>query len=306
MDRRKFIGAGSAALAALAFPKALHAQACPIPTTPDRYRDGPYYLPNAPRRSKLALDSEPGTRLYMNGMVQNCSGPVVGAMLEVWQATNAGCYIHPNQPTCEDHGNPQASRLWATLISDAQGAFAFETIKPGVYLNGSRYRPSHIHFRIRSPQGATDPVDVLTQLYFQGDPYIPGDYGADEPGALARTIKLDMSDGLFGGNFNVNLPGGTSALGGRIDPLADPNLEAFDAFVQRTGDRFMVFLPPLPSGRPVESRIYDATGTLVRRSLHTSSPVEFDASLWARGAYQVECKWWTDKGMRTETVQLRK
>jgi hypothetical protein len=37
MDRRNFLGAGGAALAALALPKALKAAACPSPTTADRY-----------------------------------------------------------------------------------------------------------------------------------------------------------------------------------------------------------------------------------------------------------------------------
>lgn len=306
MDRRKFIGAGSAALAALALPKALRAQACPPSTTADRYGYGPYYIQNAPKRAKLALANEPGTRLLIDGVVRNCSGPLAGVTLEVWHATNAGCYIHPNMPNCEDHGQPAVARLWATLVSDAKGTFGFETIKPGVYLNGSRYRPSHIHFRIRSPQGSATPVDVVTQLYFQGDQYIPGDFGADEPGAKDRTIKLDPKNGVLSGNFPVVLPGGTTALGGRVDPLGDPNLAAFDAFVQRAGDRFRVFLPPLPAGRPVESRLYDAAGNLVRRGLHMSAPVEFDAALWPRGAYQAELAWWTDKGKRSETVTLRK
>lgn len=306
MDRRKFIGTGSAALAALALPKVLRAQACPTPTTADRYGYGPYYIQGAPNRAKLALANEPGMRLVIDGVVRDCSGPVKGAMLEVWHATDKGCYIHPSQPTCDDHGQPQVARLWATLISDAKGAFGFETIKPGVYLNGSVYRPSHIHFRIRSPQGAAAPVDVVTQLYFQGDKYIPGDYGADEPGAKPRTIKLELGEGVTFGKFPVYLPGGTTGLGRRVDPLSDPNLAAFDAFVQRSGDRFRVFLPPLPSGQAVEARLYDASGILMRRSLHTSAPIEFDGALWPRGSYQAEFRWWTGKGERTESVGLRK
>lgn len=305
MDRRNFLGAGGAALAALAMPKALKAAACPSPTTADRYGYGPYYLEGAPQRAFLAGANEPGKKLSIQGAVTDCAGPVAGVSLEVWQATDKGCYIHPLQPSCDDHGNPQVSRLWARLISDAQGRFAFDTVKPGVYLNGDRYRPSHIHFRIRSPQGAAAPLDLVTQLYFQGDPYIAGDYGADEPGARPRTIALSGTEVLVG-TFAVNLPGGTTALGGRIDPLSDPAMASFDAFVQRSGDGFRVFLPPAPAGRPVEARLYDATGALMRRSLHATLPIEFDGTLWPRGVYQAEFRWWTDKGQRTEAVALRK
>lgn len=305
MDRRKFIGTGGAALAAMALPKALRAEACDNLTMADRYGYGPYYLEGAPVRAQLAGSSEPGKRLSISGTVANCSGPVKGVSLEVWQATDAGCYIHPSQPTCNDHGNPQVSRLWAKLVTDDKGAYAFETIQPGVYLNGAKYRPSHIHFRIRSPQGSANPLDLVTQLYFAGDQYIPGDYGADEPGAKSRTIALAKSDMLIG-KFPIQIPGGTTVLGSRIDPLSDPSLSAFDAFVQRSGDRFLVYLPPLPAGRPVEARLYDADGVLFRRSLHTSLPIEFDASLWPRGSYQAEFRWHTDKGPRTEALSLRK
>ena len=306
MDRRKFIGTGSAALAILALPKALRAQPCPTSTTADRYGYGPYYIDGAPTRAKLAGSTEPGKKMSIDGVVTNCSGPVKGVTLEVWQATAAGCYIHPSQPECPDGGNPQVSRLWAKLVTNEKGAFAFDTVQPGVYLNGAKYRPSHIHFRIRSPQGSADPLDLVTQLYFEGDQYIAGDYGADEPGAKPRTIALKSAAGVLMGNFPVHIPGGTTALGGRIDPLSDPALDTFDAFVQRAGDRFRVFLPPVPAGQPVEARLYDGNGVLFRRSLHTSLPLEFDAALWPRGNYQAEFRWHTDKGPRSEAVSLRK
>jgi protocatechuate 3,4-dioxygenase beta subunit len=304
MDRRTFVSAGASALAALALPKRLLGQACGTPTSADRYGYGPFYLENAPSRKSMALPEEPGAKLSIAGQVANCGGPVPGVSLEVWHATDSGCYIHPLQASCPDHGNPQVSRLWASLVSDADGKFAFDTIKPGVYLNGSTYRPSHIHFRIRSPQGAASPVDVVTQLYFQGDPYIAGDYGADEPNAKPRTIALARADAQspFQGVFNITLPGGDTGL----DPLSDPALSAFDAFVQRKGDSFLIHLPGLRKSRQVELRLYDARGALLRRSVQKSAPVEVDASPLPRGSYQAELLWWTDNGLRTEAVTLRK
>lgn len=305
MDRRAFLGTGAAALASLAAPKLL-AQACGLPTTADRYGYGPYYMPNAPERIIIAAPAEPGQRMFIGGTVRNCAGPVAGATLEVWHATDSGCYIHRNQPECGDRGNPEVTRLWATLVSDSGGGFAFETIKPGVYLNGSAYRPSHIHFRIRSPRGAPDPVDVVTQLYFQGDPYIPGDYGADEPGAKARTIGLDLSEAqTLHGVFDVVLPGGASGVRGR-DLLSDPALGDFDAVVRRNGNRFRIFLPPLPADRPVEVRLFNGSGRMILRSRQAGAPVELDASHWPHGAYSVEMRWLTNKGPRMESLVLHR
>ena len=50
----------------------------------------------------------------------------------------------------------------------------FESIYPGKYLNGSEYRPAHIHFKITPPSYPA----LTTQLYFQGDSDIPSDAAA--------------------------------------------------------------------------------------------------------------------------------
>jgi catechol 1,2-dioxygenase len=42
---------------------------------------------------------------------------------------------------------------------------------PGRYLNGRRYRPTHVHVKLR----AAGHRELTTQLYFEGDPYNAGD-----------------------------------------------------------------------------------------------------------------------------------
>ena len=51
------------------------------------------------------------------------------------------------------------------------GSYQFDTILPGRYLNGSTYRPSHIHVRVRwdDENGSND---FISQLYFEGDPFL--------------------------------------------------------------------------------------------------------------------------------------
>jgi protocatechuate 3,4-dioxygenase beta subunit len=305
MDRRRFLGIGSAAMASLAVPRCLKAQACPSPTTADRYGYGPYYLEGAPERRNLAKDA-PGHPITILGRVSDCQGPVAGVAIEIWHATAAGCYIHPSLPACADRGDPENSRHWGRIVTGADGAYGFSTVKPGVYLNGSRYRPSHIHFRIRSPEGRVPRTDLVTQLYFEGDPYLSGDAGADDPGAQARIIPFTLADGGPIGNFDITIPGGAMGLRERRDPFSDPSLRGFDAFVQRSGDVFRIFLPPVPAGTQVEARLYDAAGVLFRRSLHSLNPIELDAALWPRGAYQATFLWHAAGGVRSEGVSLRR
>ena len=76
--------------------------------------------------------------------------------------------------------------LRGKTTSNSQGFYIFETIKPGLYLNGSNYRPSHIHFKITPPGFST----LITQLYFQGDPYIPTDAASVNSGSFDATHRI--------------------------------------------------------------------------------------------------------------------
>lgn len=300
MDRRNFLGAGAGVLASLAVPRILQAQTCGNLTETDKYGLGPFYTAGAPRRAKLAGDYEPGQRISIQGVVNNCAGTVSGVNLDLWHATQSGCYKHPDD-TCPDiPGHPDTFRLRGQIASDAQGGFAFDTIMPGAYLNGSAYRPSHIHAIISSP--AIKDLNIVTQLYFEGDPYIKGDYAADDPSATNRIIPLTKNSGApWQGTWNIRIPGGATG----VDPLSDPAIANFDVVVQRRGGYLFFHLPPNTSHQPVEMRLYNVTGTLLKRSLHAVTPVELDASLMTQGAYIVELGWWTDKGLRTESVPIR-
>lgn len=308
MHRRRFLGAG-ASLAALAAPRWILGQACPA-TEVDRYGMGPFYLENAPARARLARDGEPGESLSIAGTVSNCREPLPGIRLEVWQATHSGCYIHPNMACDDVPGNDAQARLWGVLVSDAEGRFAFDTIKPGRYLNGSRYRPSHIHFRITAPgkrvfAGGQD--NFYTQLYFAGDEYIAGDYAADHPSAASRIIPLAREGGgPWRGTFDINLPAVPDASTGLDprDPFSDPALEAFDAAVHRAGNRILFHLPAVPAGEAVEMRVFGLDGRLARRSTHRLVPIELDAAILAPGVYQAEFRWWTARGLRRESLRF--
>jgi protocatechuate 3,4-dioxygenase beta subunit len=275
MDRRTFIGTG-ASLASLSAPKWLFGQGCPATET-DRYGQGPFYLEDGPARARLSRPGEPGEALSVAGTVSNCRQALPGVKIEVWQATHSGCYIHPSLACDGVPGNDAEARLWGVLTSDAEGKYAFDSIKPGRYLNGARYRPSHIHFRITVPgrnvfAGSLD--NFFTQLYFEGDEYIQGDYAADHPSAASRIIPLArQGSGPWTGTFDINLPAVPDGTGVR-DPFADPALGGFDAAVR------------------------------LRRTVHRLLPIELDATFLPSGVYQAEFRWWTARGLRREPLRF--
>ena len=65
---------------------------------------------------------------------------------------------------------PLGSSL-AARTSPASFRWELRSIIPGRYLNGDRFRPAHVHVKLR----ARGHRELTTQLYFAGDPYNDGD-----------------------------------------------------------------------------------------------------------------------------------
>ncbi|MAO71928.1 MAG: hypothetical protein CMD02_05410 [Flavobacteriales bacterium] len=149
------------------------------PSTQDIYGQGPFYTANAPtiQNNQLANVNEPGIKIIISGQVFNleCSEVIPNTEIDIWHANDAGLYDNTGY------------NLRGKTTSNSQGFYIFETIKPGLYLNGSTYRPSHIHFKITPPGFNT----LITQLYFQGDPYIPTDAAASvNSGSFDATHRI--------------------------------------------------------------------------------------------------------------------
>ena len=100
--------------------------------------------PDAPSRVTIARAPEPGTSLTVSGRVVDPEGrPVAGVSIYAYQTDAKGEYI-PGQSGGSD--NP---RLFGYMRSDAEGRYAFVTIKPGSYPNSRN--PAHIHFEVVAP-----------------------------------------------------------------------------------------------------------------------------------------------------------
>jgi protocatechuate 3,4-dioxygenase beta subunit len=116
---------------------------------------------NAPSTGQVTPPSEPGQSLHVSGVVIGPdNAPIAGASLYVYQTDREGYYgVKP----ASDNRNP---RLKLFLRTDAKGAYAFDTIKPGSYPN-SRI-PAHIHFEVSAPGRAAN----IFEIVFTGDPFI--------------------------------------------------------------------------------------------------------------------------------------
>lgn len=136
--------------------------------TPDQIL-GPFYpvhqVPD-PSGDLTAGGKAEGTVLHLSGRVTMLDGtPVTGAEIQIWQANAHGKYRHAGDvnPAPLDP-NFQG---FAVATTDADGRYAFTTVKPAAYpTSPTTWRPAHIHFAV-----TTRAERLVTQMYFEGDPY---------------------------------------------------------------------------------------------------------------------------------------
>ncbi|MBK7794638.1 MAG: intradiol ring-cleavage dioxygenase [Betaproteobacteria bacterium] len=172
-------------LAARAAEAAVPAASAPTPAQ----TEGPFYprvLP-ADRDADLTQvvgrrGSARGTRLYLAGRVLGVDGaPAQRVAVELWQCDVHGRYHHAG-----DEGLPRDDDFqgFGISVTDADGRFAFKTIRPVPYGG----RPPHLHFRI-TRGGKTA---LTTQLYVAGEASDRDAVIAASPsGTLARlSIRL--------------------------------------------------------------------------------------------------------------------
>jgi protocatechuate 3,4-dioxygenase beta subunit len=131
----------------------------------------------APSTGRVAPSQEPGVPLHVSGVVVDSNGaPVPDASLYVYQTDAEGYYgVKPES----DNRNP---RLKVFLRSDARGAWAFDTIRPGSYPGSTA--PAHIHFQVSAPGHAAK----IFEIVFEGDPFVtPAMRG--RPGFSVRPVE---------------------------------------------------------------------------------------------------------------------
>ena len=121
ISRRRFLQLSGMTAVGLMIPKRLEGIPCD-PSTADIMGVGPYWEPDSPYRSILASPEEPGTRLFISGVVtaNDCHTPITNVVVDAWHADDEGCYSVFE--TC-DTGNPESDEfnLRGRVLSGPQG-----------------------------------------------------------------------------------------------------------------------------------------------------------------------------------------
>ena len=212
-----------------------------IPTTTDIV--GPYYRSGAPFRTDLRLAGDSSSLLRYKGIVtdEHCN-PLTNAIVDVWQANTDAVY---------DTTSAEFNYRGKFQTSD-DGYYEFTSVKPGWYLNGSQYRPAHIHFRVTCP-GFTE---LITQLYFEGDPYIADDPWASDPDAEMRIVPLTTEGEITVAIFNIVLK--TNSTGFKEVSKKSPVIAAPNPFKDAVDFK---------SGIPMEAiELFTISGKLIARA----------------------------------------
>jgi len=145
----------------------------------------------------IAPATEPGERMIISGTVfgPDSKTPFQDVQVMVYHTDAKGYYA-------KGSNSPRNARLKGTMITNAEGKYEFESIKPGPYPSGGI--PAHVHYAI-----IQDSVVVQRfELLFEGDPSLTEDMkkrGTVEGGMVAvRKLEKD-ANGIWRGEYDLIL-----------------------------------------------------------------------------------------------------
>lgn len=141
-------------------------------------------------------ESPIGERIILHGRVLDENAkPVPNTLVEIWQANAGGRYRH-KKDTYLAPVDPNFGGCGRTL-TDESGYYSFRTVKPGAYPwrnMVNNWRPAHVHVSVF---GSGIVQRLITQCYFEGDPFIPICpivQTIPDPNAIEQlTAKLDLN-----------------------------------------------------------------------------------------------------------------
>lgn len=146
------------------------------PTTTDIL--GPYYRPGSPVRSDLVPAGSKGRILHLTGKVYDVVSkkPLTGVKIEAWQCDESMNY-----------DNSSDEYLFrGQQVTGKDGKYNFRTIIPAPYKVEEGWRPAHIHLRVSSSLHQ----DLITQVYFKGDPHLQGDDSSKHSESTSRILDI--------------------------------------------------------------------------------------------------------------------
>ncbi|MET0222598.1 MAG: dioxygenase [Tardiphaga sp.] len=188
---------------------------------------GPFWRANAPRTDNggsIVRSPTPGPPLFFDGRIRDAQGEgLPGVTVDVWQASPAGMYEN------QDAGQADMN-LRGVFETDAQGRFAFRSVKPAGYpvpthgptgemLAAQRrhpYRPAHLHILAHKPGFKT----LITQIFVDDDEHLESDVVFGVTRALIGDFRRgegaapapDVTGEWFGLSYGFVMEPGESVL----------------------------------------------------------------------------------------------
>jgi protocatechuate 3,4-dioxygenase, beta subunit len=146
-------------------------------------------------RAKFTPANEPGTPLVVNGRVYDHTGtkPLAGVKLYAYHTDAKGVYGKI----------PGFPRLKGTVVTDAQGRFQWDTIRPMPYPGGGN--PAHIHIEA---SGGGYPKQWVEDLLFTDDPYLTAAQkeASAKKGQFAPIVTTKRDGrGVLHATFNIRM-----------------------------------------------------------------------------------------------------
>ncbi|MBS1995604.1 MAG: hypothetical protein JSS86_04805 [Cyanobacteria bacterium SZAS LIN-2] len=139
---------------------------------------GPYFIANSVLQSKLFPKGVVGSEVRITGQVMAQDGSVIpSAKVSIWVADPQGRYDNQKDDGSVKQITPQQQLYRGRLITDKDGKYGFNCLRPGNYFDDGYklWRPAHIHVHVE----AAGYESLTTQLYFDDDAHntldIPGD-----------------------------------------------------------------------------------------------------------------------------------
>jgi len=152
-------------------------------------------------RTTLSGPDEPGERMIVRGVVYQTDGvtPAPGVVIYAHHTNAAGNYADGSS---ESTWSRRHGRLRGWVRTGADGAYAFDTIKPGPY--PGRDVPAHVHLFVREPGRPSYWIDdVLFAGEFAPDnAYLRTQEGRGGSGVVTLTTG---QDGLLVAERNIVL-----------------------------------------------------------------------------------------------------
>ncbi len=162
---------------------------------------GPFFAILVPERGRVKLRPEapPGVPIRVEGAVLDGTGQAVpDALVEVWQADEAGRYPHPEDPR---HAGPApAFAGFGRVHTDAAGRFGIDTIKPGRVPGPGRLQAPHLVVGLFA-RGLL--ARLVTRVYFDDEPSNDGDPVLARVPADRRPTLIAASRG--GGAYRLDI-----------------------------------------------------------------------------------------------------